>query len=112
MNLLPGKCMEMTMIILTTIGMSLVAVIIGASDTYASTLSLEDPPLQVQNLTLTADGMDRDISIEPYTDFNSTQEISTAGATDIDINNIPPAGVSVIITNETIMVTKELSFYI
>lgn len=99
--------MEMTMIILTTIGMSLVTVIVGALDTYASTLSLEDPPLQGQNLTLTADGMDRDISVEPYTDFNTTQQISTKGATDVDINSIPPVGVAIIITNETVMVTKD-----
>lgn len=74
---------------------------------YASTLSIEDPPLQSHTLNLSRDEMDRDLTIDPDSNFTGTQELPTEGATDIDINQIPPAGVSIIITNETVVVTKE-----
>lgn len=73
----------------------------------ASTLSIEDPPIQGHQLNLSRDEMDRDLTIDPDANFTGTQELPTEGATDIDINQIPPAGVSIIISNETVVVTKE-----
>jgi hypothetical protein len=80
---------------------------------YASTLSLEAPPplglpMNGTSVNLTADDQDRDISIDPYDDLpaNGTQIMSTVLATDVDINEFPPVGVSVLIQNDTITVTN------
>jgi hypothetical protein len=73
----------------------------------ASTLSIEEPPMEGHALNLSRDEMDRDLTIDPDANFTGTQELPTEGATDIDINQIPPAGVSIIISNETVVVTKE-----
>jgi len=79
-----------------------------------STLSLEPPPppsldLNGTVLNLTADDQDRDLAVDPTDDLpaNGTQQMSTAGATDLDINIFPPQGVSVIIQNDTVTVTNE-----
>jgi len=78
-----------------------------------STLSLEapPPPALYMNGTMTnlsADDLDRDLAIDPTDDLpaNGTQTMTTAGATDMDINEFPPVGVSVIIQNDTITVTN------
>lgn len=81
---------------------------------YASTLSLEAPPppnlpVNGTEITLTGDELDRDVNIDPMSPLplpNGTQTISTAGATDLDINEFPPVGITVLIQNETITVTK------
>jgi hypothetical protein len=51
---------------------------------------------------------DIDISISPgeLLPTNGTVSISTEGATDMDINEFPPSGVTVIIRNETVVVTN------
>lgn len=80
----------------------------------ASSLSLEAPPLpnlalNGTELNLTADDQDRDISIDPVENItfaNGTVTMSTAGATDLDINEFPPIGITVLIQNETITITK------
>ena len=79
-----------------------------------SSLSLEAPPnpalfLNGSQLNLTADDKDRDISIDPTAVLppNGTQTISTVtGATDVDINEFPPKGVTVLIQNESVTVTN------
>lgn len=81
---------------------------------HGSTLSLEPkPPTPVYmngtSVNLTADDKDRDISIDPYDTLpaNGTQTISTTtGATDVDINEFPPVGVTVLIQNGTVTVTN------
>lgn len=81
---------------------------------HASTLSLEPkpPPALFTNgtsLNLTEDDKDRDISIDPTADLpaNGTQTISTlTGATDVDINEFPPKGVTVLIQNGSVTVTN------
>ena len=51
---------------------------------------------------------DIDISISPgeLLPANGTVSISTEGATDMDINEFPLSGVTVIIRNETVVVTN------
>jgi hypothetical protein len=93
------------------------ALLIAAAATvnvaYASTLEKESGPLNLSGseipMNQTNDALDIDISIDPMediTDLNGTQQVSTEGATDIDINAIPPPGVSVIIQNQTVTVTE------
>lgn len=79
---------------------------------YATILEKESPPpLNQTGLTLSDDTLDTDISInvddmEEDTLFeNRTQMISTKGANDLDIDGLPPEGVTVIIRNDTVMVT-------
>jgi hypothetical protein len=52
---------------------------------------------------------DVDISISPGEELpaNGTVSVSTEGATDMDINEFPPAGVSVIIQNDKVVVTNK-----
>jgi hypothetical protein len=81
-------------------------------DSWAQTLSKENPNLVVQGQTLntTADDLDIDLTIHPndnITDPSNTETISTEGATDIDINDIPNVGRTVIIQNETVTVTGQ-----
>jgi hypothetical protein len=82
------------------------------TDSWAQTLSKENPNLVVQGQTLntTADDLDIDLTIHPndnITDPSNTETISTEGATDIDINDIPNVGRTVIIQNETVTVTGQ-----
>ena len=81
---------------------------------FGSSLSLEPPPkpnlfINGSTLDLTADDKDRDISIDPTATLpvpNGTQTIPTTGATDVDINEFPPIGVTVMIQNDSITVTR------
>ena len=49
-----------------------------------------------------------DISISPGEELpaNGTVSVSTEGATDMDINEFPPVGVTVIIQNDKVVVTN------
>jgi hypothetical protein len=108
MILASGKTMqENTSIVLASLVGAIAIVGFGALTSYASTLSIEEPPMQGHALNLSRDEMDRDLTIDPDANFTGTQELPTEGATDIDLNQIPPVGVSIIITNETVVVTKE-----
>jgi hypothetical protein len=51
---------------------------------------------------------DVDISISPGEELpaNGTVSVSTEGTTDMDINEFPPQGVTVIIQNDTVVVTN------
>ena len=80
----------------------------------ASSLSMEPPPplplfMNGTQVNLTADDKDRDISIDPVEPIifqNGTVSIPTLGATDADINEFPPVGITVLIQNDSITVTK------
>src|ERR687895_1005914 len=56
--------------------------------------------------TLT-DGVNISINPEEPLPANGTVSISTEGATDTDMNVIPPLGVSVVISNDTVTVTNQ-----
>ena len=64
-------------------------------------------------IMLSDDTKDRDITInidkmeESAFSANKTQVISTEGADDIDIDGFPPKGVTIVITNETVIATQE-----
>ena len=60
------------------------------------------------SVNLTADDKDRDISVDPYDALppNGTQTMLTFQATDLDINEFPPVGVTVLIQNDTVTVTN------
>jgi hypothetical protein len=53
------------------------------------------------------DGINISINPEEPLPANGTVSISTEGATDTDMNVIPPEGVSVIISNDTVTVTNQ-----
>jgi hypothetical protein len=87
------------------------ASIMTAMHTYASTLSKEDPPMLIEGAAVqnrSTDELDIDITIDPTEPLppNVTQQLSTEGATDIDINSFPPSGVTILIDNETAYVTN------
>ena len=81
-----------------------------ALSTSATTLSKEIPSALGTSglMNQSADEMDIDVSVDPKESLplNGTQQISTKGATDIDINNFPPRRVTVVIENETVYVTN------
>ena len=54
------------------------------------------------------DGINISINPEEPLPANGTVSISTEGAIDTDMNVIPPEGVSVIISNDTITVTNQI----
>lgn len=56
---------------------------------------------------------DIDIVISPTEQLpaNGTMTISTEGSTDMDINEFPPPGVSVIIQNDKVVVTNKTITY-
>jgi hypothetical protein len=73
-----------------------------------STIQVSAQPLVVNtptgNLT---DGANVSINPEEPLPANGTVSISTEGATDTDMNVIPPEGVSVIISSDTVTVTNQ-----
>jgi hypothetical protein len=84
---------------------------IMTTNAFASTLSKEDPPLLIEEAgsqNQSTDELDIDITIDPTEPLppNGTQQISTEGATDIDINSFPPSNVTILIDNETVYVTN------
>jgi hypothetical protein len=73
-----------------------------------STIQVSAQPLVMStptgNLT---DGANVSINPEEPLPANGTVSISTEGATDTDMNVIPPEGVSVIISSDTVTVTNQ-----
>ena len=55
-----------------------------------------------------SDGINISINPEEPLPANGTVSISTEGATDTDMNVIPPEGVSVIISNDTVTITNQI----
>ena len=70
-----------------------------------STIQVSAQPL-VKSGTLT-DGANISINPEEPLPANGTVSISTEGVTDTDMNVIPPEGVAVIISNDTVTVTNQ-----
>jgi hypothetical protein len=115
-SFLPEKiCTKQEILLFIIIGFVAAVVMIGFMTPFVmgSTMSLEPPPppslfTNGTPVNLSADDKDRDISIDP-TDIlpsNGTQTMSTHDATDVDINVFPPKGVTVMIQNDSITVTK------
>lgn len=66
----------------------------------------KDPlPINGQTVNLTED---IDIAIDPNDALpsNGTQSVDTEGITDVDINDLPVAGRTVVITNDSVTVTS------
>jgi hypothetical protein len=73
-----------------------------------STIQVSAQPLVPSSPTGTlTDGVNISINPEEPLPANGTVSISTEGATDTDMNVIPPEGVSVVISNDTITVTNQ-----
>jgi hypothetical protein len=70
-----------------------------------STIQVSAQPLVISG-TLT-DGANISINPEEPLPANGTVSISTEGVTDTDMNVIPPEGVSVIISSDTVTVTNQ-----
>jgi hypothetical protein len=87
------------MYVVLVLGLGLGLLLIGSIGTYAQ-LDKETP---TGNLT-----EDIDISISPGEELpvNGTVSVGTEGATDMDINEFPPPGVTVIIQNDKVVVTS------
>ena len=74
-----------------------------------STIQVSAQPLVPSSPTGTlTDGVNISINPEEPLPANGTVSISTEGAIDTDMNVIPPEGVSVIISNDTITVTNQI----
>ena len=71
------------------------------------TIQASAQPLVTSTPTGLTDGVN--ISINPGEELpaNGTVSISTEGATDTDMNVLPPEGVTVIISNDTLAVTNQ-----
>jgi hypothetical protein len=87
------------MYVVLVLGIGVGLLLISSIGTYAQ-LDKEAP---TGNLT-----EDVDISISPGEKLpaNGTVTVSTEGATDMDINEFPPPGVTVIIQNDKVVVTN------
>ena len=73
-----------------------------------STIQVSAQPLVPSSPAGTlSDGINISINPEEPLPANGTVSISTEGATDTDMNVIPPEGVSVIISNDTATVTNQ-----
>jgi hypothetical protein len=73
-----------------------------------STIQVSAQPLVPSSPTGTlTDGVNISINPEEPLPANGTVTISTEGATDTDMNIIPPEGVFVVISNDTITVTNQ-----
>jgi hypothetical protein len=75
--------------------------LLGTMQVYAQPLVKDTP---IGNLT---EGVDISISPAEPLPANGTISISTAGATDTDMNAFPPEGVTVIISSDTVTVTNQ-----
>jgi hypothetical protein len=74
-----------------------------------STTQVSAQPLVTSTPTGTlTDGVNISINPEEPLPANGTVSISTEGAIDTDMNVIPPEGVTVIISNDTITVTNQM----
>ena len=87
------------MYVVLVLGIGVGLLLISSIGTYAQ-LDKEAP---TGNLT-----EDVDISISPGEELpaNGSVTVSTEGATDMDINEFPPPGVTVIIQNDKVVVTN------
>ena len=80
---------------------------IGLVLVLLSTVQVSAQPLVKDTPTGNLTGGDISISPEEPLPANGTISISTAGATDTDMNAFPPEGVTVIISSDTVTVTNQ-----
>jgi hypothetical protein len=81
---------------------------IGLGLFLLSTIQVSAQPLVMNTPTGNLiDGANISINPEEPLPANGTVSISTEGASDTDMNVIPPEGVSVIISNDTVTVTNQ-----
>jgi hypothetical protein len=91
-------CLEFASILITGLGLFLL-----------STIQVSAQPLVTSTPTgALTDGVNISINPEEPLPANGTVSISTEGAIDTDMNIIPPEGVTVIISNDTITVTNQM----
>jgi hypothetical protein len=90
-------CLEFISVMSTGLGLFLLSIIQVSAQPL-----VKDTP--IGNLT---EGVDISISPEEPLPANGTVSISTAGATDTDMNAFPPEGVTVIISSDTVTVTNQ-----
>ena len=90
-------CLEFIGVVSTGLGLFLLSTIQVSAQPL-----VKDTP--IGNLT---EGVDISISPEEPLPANGTISISTAGATDTDMNAFPPEGVTVIISSDTVTVTNQ-----
>jgi hypothetical protein len=91
-------CLEIASILITGLGLFLL-----------STIQVSAQPLVTSTPTgALTDGVNISINPEEPLPANGTVSISTEGVIDTDMNVIPPEGVTVIISNDTITVTNQM----
>jgi hypothetical protein len=92
------------------VGLSLSIGLGFISASLVSTLSAQPLTKDIPTGNLTED---IDIAINPTEALppNGTVTMSTEGATDMDINEFPPAGITIIIQNDTVIVTNNAVNY-
>jgi hypothetical protein len=79
-----------------------VSVLLSTVQVYAQPLVTSTPP------GTTTDGINITINPDESLPANGTVSISTEGAIDSDMNVFPPAGVTVVISNDTVTVTNQV----
>lgn len=101
--------MERNLLLVTLVVASALAAAIPATkEVHADLLAKDDIPDININGNATTLG-EIDVAISPYDGYlpqNGTLSISTAGANDLDINAMPPAGMTIIIDNQSATITS------
>jgi hypothetical protein len=97
-NYMKNASLEFASVLITGLGLFLL-----------STIQVSAQPLVTSTPTgALTDGVNISINPEEPLPANGTVSISTEGAIDTDMNIIPPEGVTVIISNDTITVTDQM----
>jgi hypothetical protein len=86
----------------SVLSIGLVSVLLSTVQVYAQPLVTSTPP------GTTTDGINITINPDESLPANGTVSISTEGAIDSDMNVFPPAGVTVVISNDTVTVTNQV----
>jgi hypothetical protein len=86
----------------SVLSIGLVSVLLSTVQVYAQPLVTSTPP------GTTTDGINITINPDEPLPANGTVSISTEGAIDSDMNVFPPAGVTVVISNDTVTVTNQV----
>jgi hypothetical protein len=98
-------------LLLVTIAVAILAAsptIIDKNKVHADLLAKDDVPDIAIDGNVTTLGQ-IDVAISPYDGYlpqNGTLTISTLGANDLDINAMPPAGMTIVIDNDTATITS------
>jgi len=92
------KCLELVSVLSAVLGLFL----LSATQVSAQPLVRSSPTGTL------SDGANISINPEEPLPANGTVSISTEGVTDTDMNVLPPEGVSVIISNDTVTITNQI----